>query len=874
MYKVHALILFVGLTGFGSLTLAQTLVTPVTPATPSRPDRPVVTVPNILPLPPTLACPTQRRLHSKPTQTIYRPGLYRNRIVVKLRDDLDVTLPVTGIAREFIGGAPAAHMQNALTSLNALLRSNDVRAVRRGFSLSDAKLNKLRDTGQGRTCRKLADLTQYFWLYLAPDARGEMVVDALNTSPLVEIAFLPPIPMDADIPPVTDNMESLQGYMRHADRQGIDARYAHSLLGGRGKGMKIIDIEATWNVNHEDLPPPFFFSGTVAANEISSALNINRNDITTFPETEINSHHGTAVVGVLVARNDGRGMTGIASDAQWGASSVVRAEALLGVLGWTSGIHDASVADATLRAIEVLKAGDVILIEQHSPGPPTANACRTNCRQFEYVPMEYYPDSFDAFSTASALGIVVVEAAGNGSSNLDLNVYEGRFDRTLRDSGAIMVGASQSTSRTPNRSSNSGSRIDVHAWGENVATLGYGVLDNGGIRANGDDVNQFYTRAFNGTSSASPIVAGAVLSIQGVLKESGHGVLTPEQMRDLLVRTGTLQDTPVTRRIGPMPNLRTALSEFDSGTAIVGGSGGEPFTLRCEDGLALVGIRGGAGALVDRVQPICENAIGASKRMPSVGGGGGAEFERRCDSGKFVVGLRGRATLYLDQLILECARPGAEGRRIIDSLEPIGGTGGAVFGPNRCSRDRSAVGLQGRAGAFIDQLRLLCGSQLPATEVVTPWVSDPVGGTGGDAATLKCGNDQVMVGVTVRAGFWLDSIAPRCATPSASGAWTEDERGPRAGSSGGTAETERCPPNFAVSAISGRAGGVIDRLRIRCRPLANQTSTTGEEVSGGVVGGNGGTEFGRIACPADLAATGFAVRTGAYVDQLKLICGH
>jgi hypothetical protein len=277
--------------------------------------------------------------------------------------------------------------------------------------------------------------------------------------------------------------------------------------------MKVIDIEATWNVNHEDLPSPFFFSGTALANEISSAINSN----------DINSHHGTAVGGVLAARDDGHGMTGIASEAQWGASSVVRAEALRGVLGWTSGIHDASVADATLRALDALDAGDVIVIEQHSPGPPTANACSNNCSQFEFVPMEYYPDSFDAFSTASALGIVVVEAAGNGTSNLDLNVYEGRFDRTLRDSGAIMVGASQSTSRTPNGSSNSGSRIDVHAWGVNVATLGYGD-----IRANGGDVNQFYTSSFSGTSSASPIVAGAVLSIQGVLKDSGHGVLTPE----------------------------------------------------------------------------------------------------------------------------------------------------------------------------------------------------------------------------------------------------------------------------------------------------------------------------------------------------------
>lgn len=862
MRSLRDRILFIGLVAFHAQTWAQPVVTPVTPVTPvapgipSTPDR--VDSRKVAP-PPVSLCPTPRIPHAKAARTLHRPGLYRDRVVVKLRDDLGVTLPARGIAREFSRGTLPARERPALASLNALLRANDVRALRRGFSVSDAKLRKFRAAAQGRSCRGLADLTQYFWLYLAPGARGETVVDALNASPLVEVAFLPPIPQDADAPPATDDMEGQQGYLLRANRQGIDARYAHDLRGGRGAGMKVIDIEATWNVNHEDLPPTFFFSGTALANEITSALN----------GQEVNSHHGTAVAGVLAARDDGHGMTGIASDAKWGASSVVRAEALRGVLGWASGIHDASVADAAVRALEELDAGDVLVIEQHSPGPPTPNACPGNCGQFEFVPMEYYPDSFDAFSTASALGILVVEAAGNGTSNLDLNVYEGRFDRTLRDSGAIMVGAGLSSTRAPNGSSNSGSRLDVHAWGENVATLGYGD-----VRANGDDVNQFYTQTFAGTSSASPIVAGAVLSLQGILRDSGHGVLTPEQMRDLLARTGTPQDTPVTRRIGPMPNLRAALAEFDSATASAGGSGGAPFTLRCEDGLALVGVRGGAGLVVDRIQPICESAAGAGGLMPAVGGGGGSEFIRRCDAGEFVIGMKGRATMYLDQLILECARRGAAGRRDIESLERIGGTGGAVFGPNRCTRDRVAVGLQGRAGTFVDQLRLLCSAQPPETDVVTPWVSDPVGGTGGAAATLKCDPDKVMVGVTVRAGAWLDNIAPRCAAPDPVGVWSDDERGPRAGGPGGTTETEKCPPNHAVSAISGRAGGFIDRLRIRCRPLASATHTSGEEVSGGVVGGTGGTEFGRIACPADLAAIGFAVRTGTYVDQLKLICGH
>ena len=43
------------------------------------------------------------------------------------------------------------------------------------------------------------------------------------------------------------------------------------------------------------------------------------------------------------------------------------------------------------------------------------------------------------------------------------------------------------------------------------------------------------------------------------------------------------------------------------------------------------------------------------------------------------------------------------------------------------------------------------GSQSPA-----------LGGSGGDAFVTNCSDDEVLVGVRVRADAWLDSIAPRC----------------------------------------------------------------------------------------------------------------
>jgi hypothetical protein len=54
-------------------------------------------------------------------------------------------------------------------------------------------------------------------------------------------------------------------------------------------------------------------------------------------------------------------------------------------------------------------------------------------------------DVFDSIKTATAPGKIVIEAAGNGSMNLDHPIYENAFDRDFRDSGAIIVGGGKSS---------------------------------------------------------------------------------------------------------------------------------------------------------------------------------------------------------------------------------------------------------------------------------------------------------------------------------------------------------------------------------------------------------------------------------------------
>jgi hypothetical protein len=139
--------------------------------------------------------------------------------------------------------------------------------------------------------------------------------------------------------------------------------------------------------------------------------------------------------------------------------------------------------------------------------------------------------------------------------NLDDPFYRGRFDRSVRDSGAILVGAGDPTTRSPACFTNHGSRLDIQGWGSGVATLG--MIGTTVLRANGDDARQAYTLSFSGTSSATPIVAGAAAAVNGSRRADGDPLLNSTSLRQLLRNTGTAQGSGVA--IGPLPDLRRAL---------------------------------------------------------------------------------------------------------------------------------------------------------------------------------------------------------------------------------------------------------------------------------------------------------------------------
>jgi subtilisin family serine protease len=391
------------------------------------------------------------------------------------------------------------------------------------------------------------------------DAEGDLeaLAHSLLESEAVEAAYVVPpaelaqeegindmTPAEEDAPPATADFGGRQGYLDRAPG-GIDARFAWTVPGGEGAGVNVIDIEGAWRFTHEDLRA--LQGGVIGGVQTTSLAWRN---------------HGTAVIGEISGDRNAIGILGIAP------SAFVRGVSIFDAQGRQNS------ANAIRQAADALSPGGVILIELHRPGP----RARNDGTQFGFIAIEWWEQDFAAISYATSRGVIVVEAAGNGSQNLDDPIYNtplagfpsgwrNPFNRANRDSRAVVVGAGAPPPGThgrdhgPDRSrldfSNWGSMVDAQGWGREVTTTGYGDLQGG------TNEDLWYTDRFSGTSSASPIVVGAVACLQGVARARSRPLLTPLSARQLLRTTGSPQQDasgrPATQRIGNRPDLRAAI---------------------------------------------------------------------------------------------------------------------------------------------------------------------------------------------------------------------------------------------------------------------------------------------------------------------------
>ncbi|MEZ4447508.1 MAG: S8 family serine peptidase [Polyangiaceae bacterium] len=380
------------------------------------------------------------------------------------------------------------------------------------------------------------DFTAFTELSVSGGTDLEALAKVLRTSPAVRNAYVMAVGPDPSVSG-EDSGIAWQHYLEPAPT-GVDALFAWN-HGGDGGGQVLADVERGWTLEHQDLVDHGVGGPSYGAIDPASR------------------GHGTSVLGVACAWDHGPAYPGPAP-ARAGCTGIAPNPRLIQVFAINAAGTD--LTSAVVHALDGRAAGDVVLLEVQALVPSTGGPSAL------LLPVEVYPHLFALIHTAVTAGVVVVAAGGNGTLGADghgghtpaLNMddyvsdFGGGphlpFDRSARDSGAILVSAATST--TPHQRlayAPHGARIDAYAWGEDVF-----APDSPG----GSTIE--YRGNFNGTSAAAAIIAGTALALQSAHELRVGTPLPGLVLRDVLTRDGTLP-APGALGIGVMPNLRAVL---------------------------------------------------------------------------------------------------------------------------------------------------------------------------------------------------------------------------------------------------------------------------------------------------------------------------
>lgn len=436
------------------------------------------------------------------------PGYTTLSILVKEQ----MTIPVDSV-NALRSDDPLSELKQLAPTMRPLVPVSKARTMQDSQALHRHRLDRyyLIDTSQMTQAEAQALALTLKHNQNVEEVEFEPVIDGMhgdNGSPIVHS-------MSSSIPDYTGRQYYLQGPKPAPGFGigGVNAVEAWKEKGGKGQDMRVFSSESDhWSFDHVDLPKPF--------TEIQSLTN----------PAPVGSHD-TASVGIIASRENEFGTTGIVPYAQ------------MGFMDWG--------ADRLLALANDLHAGDVVQLGVHyyyKNGLPQYG-CKTNC----YLPLEEYGSVRDTIAyLTEEKGVHVVLAAANGNIDLDHPNFKGHFDRKVFDSGGIYAGAVNSKSGLRSSFSEYGSRVDLFSWGDTVTSTTWSTANP----------TTGYTHTFGGTSSANPIIAGVVASLQGVARANGIGNLPPKDLRRILVTTGHPQANGNRTEIGVQPDLDAAIKKM------------------------------------------------------------------------------------------------------------------------------------------------------------------------------------------------------------------------------------------------------------------------------------------------------------------------
>ncbi|GAB2671607.1 S8 family peptidase [Arenimonas aestuarii] len=410
------------------------------------------------------------------------PGKQFDRFVVKFKEDAPEAQNPAALRRS---------LEAASVGANQLIQAS---RLQRG----DARAPKPLATRHLRRMSLGADVISTSQKLNAADAEALMRQIAAN--PNVEFVQVDRLLQHTLTP--NDSSYSQQWGFFDADA-GIRANQAWDVANGSGIIVAVLD---TGHVSHSDLNAniqggyDFINDATVAGD--GNGRDSDPSDPGDYYGGNGSSWHGTHVAGTVAAvTNNAKGVAGTA----WGAK-VMPVRVLGRGGGYTSDIADAITwsSGGNVSGVPTLSAANVADVINMSLGG--SGSCDTLTQ--------------NAINGAVSRGTTVVVAAGNSNANV--------ANFSPASCNNVVAVASVTSSSARSSFSNYGSLIDVSAPGSGIlSTLNSGSTTPG---------SESYA-SYNGTSMASPHVAGAVALAQSRRLALGLALWTPAEVESNLKAT-------------------------------------------------------------------------------------------------------------------------------------------------------------------------------------------------------------------------------------------------------------------------------------------------------------------------------------------------
>jgi len=295
-----------------------------------------------------------------------------------------------------------------------------------------------------------------------------------------------------------------------------------------------------------------------------------------------------------------------------------------------------------------------------------------------------------------------------------------------------------------------------------------------------------------------------------------------------------------------------AVAQQAPATEIVGGSGGAAFSdPEPERGARVIEVQVHSGEYVDSVQLVYMFRDGRTVLGPQHGGAGGKLSVFHLDADEYLIGVSGRSGSYIDSLQFLTNRR---------TSPRFGGSGGNHEFRADVPANAEVAGLTGRSGEYLDAIGLTFNpirrGFLSAHDNSPESGQTSLGGGSGGSVFVDgdIPEGAEILEVRVHAGDFVDSVQMIYTLRDG-----RTQEAARHGGNGGRTASFRLEQGEYIVGLSGRCGTYVDSFQIHTNRRTSQ-----------VFGGRGGERDFRIDVPDGNRATGFAGRSGEYLDAIGL----